>query len=151
MRVTVALLGEHGLFYALIEQVSHATKNAPDDVPALTRALARALATHAEVEEATLFPALRPHLGPLGPIGVMEAEHRQIEEIVKRIAATDDPAQLRRYVDLLIEVCIDHFAKEEGILFHLAVRFLDDGELNRLGDSWAEFRHVNLQPLGCAA
>lgn len=151
MRVTDALLGEHGLFYTLFDQISDATVNAPDQVPALAHALAKTLASHAEVEEATLFPALRPHLGPLGPIAVMEAEHRQIEELIALIADTDEPGMLRRHVEALIEISIGHFAKEEGILFHLAGRFLSDEEMEKLGSAWADFRGVNLQPLGCAA
>ncbi len=151
MRITDALLGEHGLFYALFDELSAATAKDDDNLPALVRMLASALLSHAELEEQHLFPALRPYLSPMGPLAVMEMEHRQIHDLVGTIAETDDPALLRNHVHSLIELAVDHFAKEEGILFHLADRFLGNDELTRLGDAWAGARGVNLEAGGCAA
>jgi hemerythrin-like domain-containing protein len=151
MRITDALLGEHGLFYALFDQISDAMANKSEDLPALTRVLAGLLGSHAKLEEDHLFPALQPHIGDMGPLAVMEMEHQQIEELLASMANTPDWEQLRQLTQALLEVTLSHFSKEEGILFHLAERFLDDATLHELGDAWSQARGVNLSALGCAA
>ena len=151
MRITDALLGEHGLFYALFDQISEAIATESDDLPALTRVLAGLLGSHAKLEEDHLFPALKPHMGEMGPLAVMEMEHHQIHELLQSISTTTDGEQLRQQTQALLDIVYSHFSKEEGILFHLAERFLDDATLHQLGEAWSQTRGVNLSAAGCAA
>jgi iron-sulfur cluster repair protein YtfE (RIC family) len=151
MRITDALLGEHGLLYVLFDQITEAMANESKDLPALTRVLAGLLGSHAKLEEDHLFPALQPHIGDMGPLAVMQMEHRQIDELLESMASTTDPEQLKQQTQALLDVTLNHFSKEEGILFHLAERFLDDATLHQLGDTWSQTRGVNLSAAGCAA
>lgn len=151
MRITDAFLGEHGLFYGLFGEISTAMLGPKCEIETLARALSALVVTHAQLEEEILFPALREHIGPMGPIEVMEMEHRQIEELLETIPHTKDTLETQQLVQELIDICVGHFAKEEGVLFPLANQVLDQDELERLGRLWAERRGVNLEAMGCAA
>lgn len=151
MRITDALRGEHGLFYAMFGEINTAMLGPGYELPTVARTLTGLLASHARLEENHLFPALRSHIGDQGPLAVMEMEHRQIDQLLDNMATTDNPAMLQQYTQALIELCVGHFAKEEGILFHLAEQYLSDEDLTRLGDAWADVRGVSLQAAGCAA
>ncbi len=151
MKITDALLGEHGLFYALFEQIEQSIAGAGEDLPALTRALAGLLGSHAILEEEHLFPALQPQVGEMGPLAVMEMEHRQIEGLLESILGTTDIDTLKGETRALLDITTEHFAKEEGVLFHMAEQFLDESLLHQLGDAWAKARGVNLDAMGCAA
>ena len=151
MRITDALLGEHGLFYGLFGEISTAMLGPKCEIETLARALSALIVTHAELEEEILFPALRQHIGQMGPIEVMEMEHRQIEELLDAIPHTKDSLETQQLVQELIDICVGHFAKEEGVLFPLADQMLDDAQQEQLGRRWAERRGVNLEPMGCAA
>ena len=151
MKITDALLGEHGLFYALFEQIEQSIAGAGGDLPALTRTLAALLGSHATIEEEHLFPALQPQMGEMGPLAVMEMEHRQIEGMIAQILDTSDIETLKHETRALLDLTVQHFAKEEGVLFHMAEQFLDEPTLRKLGEDWAEVRGVNLDAMGCAA
>ena len=150
MKLTDALLGEHGLFYALFEELK--TKLAQgDDVRPLMDAIGTTLEQHAQIEERMLFPALDPHIGEMGPLAVMRDEHRQIDGFLADIRDAADDADLAPLIHGLLEVIYSHFQKEEMILFHLAEQFLGEQTLSELGADWAIERKVNLDTGGCAA
>ena len=82
MKLTDALLGEHGAFYAqfdrLEETVPHAATAA--EVREQAALLAAALVTHAKLEDALLFKRLDAKIGAgAGPLAVMRADHEEIE------------------------------------------------------------------------
>jgi hemerythrin-like domain-containing protein len=150
MKLTDALLGEHAMLYETFDHLRAASAGgAVGDIRAAMPVLERLLVAHARIEEELLFPSLEPRLGPMGPLAVMRAEHRELDELLRSAKTTDDPAGLRAIVGQLLDLAVNHFRKEETVLFHMAERILDEDALARLGDQWAARRGVTLAPGGC--
>ena len=143
MLITDALLGEHGVFYLLFQDIEKALP-ALDSVAALQNrvaSLAFSLEAHASLEDELLFTALEPHLGTQGgPLAVMRIEHNQIVNLLERIPSAPDLAQGRVLVSQMIEVSRAHFQKEEQVLFRMARKFLDEESLSALGTKWSARR-----------
>jgi hemerythrin-like domain-containing protein len=82
---------------------------------------------HHTKEERYLFPALVKAGVPSegGPVGVMLAEHAEGRALVQAMQGDDVPRRVdaaRQYVQLLR----DHIDKEDGVLFPLAERVLEE-------------------------
>ena len=137
MKLTDALLGEHGAFYALFDQVEALASIAESgtQVQSATAVLSALIQSHAALEDELLFKALEPHLGQAGPLSVMRSEHDEIEQAMFKIedASTyDEAAQLVRPA---LAAARNHFHKEEHVLFRMAERLLDEQTLTHLGRS----------------
>jgi hemerythrin-like domain-containing protein len=145
MKVTDALLGEHAVFYA---QFDYLEKNIPPAkdltlVKSQGAMLTAALATHAHLEDELLFIALEAHLDPqFGPLTVMRMEHNEIEGSLGRLQEAQDLAEAKNLLLHAIQTARAHFAKEEQVLFPMAVQVLEASALNQLGSRWAELRKV---------
>ncbi len=144
MQITQALLGEHGVLYALFEHVEAGVPGMETlaDVQRAGTTLIATLGSHARIENEILFPALEPQLGPGGPLPVMREEHDEIEAALNDVVnATSYDAALSQ-LRYAIRIARDHFAKEEQVLFGMAQQMLSASELDRLGAMWAETRRV---------
>jgi len=144
MKITDALLGEHAVFYA---QFSYLENSLPqlDDLAIIKKhggMLGAALASHAHLEEELLFQKLEPHIGPGGPLAVMRMEHNQIENNLSQLPDQETLEQTRAVMFETIHTARGHFAKEEQILYPLAVRILGTERLSELGEQWAGQRKV---------
>ena len=143
MLITDALLGEHGVFHLLLHHIGQALPTL-DSTPALQHelvAFAFALESHARLEDELLFTALEPHLGTQsGPLAVMRLEHGQLTELLGRIDSAAGLEQGCALAAQVIEVCRDHFQKEEQVLFRMARQFLDEESLSALGAKWSARR-----------
>jgi len=145
MKVTDALLGEHGVFYA---QFDYMEKNIPHAmdltlVKSLGAMLTAALATHAHMEDELLFIALEAHIDPqFGPLAVMRMEHNEIEGSLIRLQEAQDLAAAKNLLLHAIQTARAHFAKEEQVLFVMAQQMLDTRTLEQLGRKWAAARKV---------
>ena len=143
MLITDALLGEHGVFYLLFQDIEKALP-ALDSVAALQNRvapLAFSLEAHASLEDELLFTALEPHLGTQGgPLAVMRMEHDQIVNLLERIPSVPDLAQGRVLAAQMIEVSRAHFRKEEQVLFRMARQLLGEEQFSALGAKWAQRR-----------
>lgn len=146
MRLTDGLLGEHAVIYALLDHVEQelAELEVLADVQRLTRMLAAALVSHAQVEDRLLFSALEPHLGLEGPLAVMREEHLDLEAAVEGVARAETGAAAAEQLRQALQVTRDHFIKEERVLFHMARQFMSDRDLESLGYNWAAARGVAL-------
>jgi len=107
MKITDALLGEHGVFYVLFHHLE--TPAAKDRIPDGPRdgaaLLSEGLITHARLEDELLFAALEPHLGSrAGPLAVMRLEHQEIEEGLARLQKERDPAAAQTLLDELLRL-----------------------------------------------
>lgn len=144
MKITEALLGEHGAFYAQLEHLERATPTAETlaQVQSQMALLSAALDTHARLEDQLLFTALDPYLGPMGPLAVMRMEHDQIESLFGRISQASSLSEAQGLTLQLIHIAQDHFAKEERVLFPMATQILDQETLLELGVRWSEQRQV---------
>lgn len=142
MKITDALLGEHAVLYALFDHMETAV-SAAESLPvvqAQAAMLAAALESHAHIEDALLFTALEPQIGPIGPLVVMRMEHDQIEEILAQLPQMAELNAAQQLLLQLIQMVRGHFQKEEQALFLIAHRTLTPETLEGLGEAWAARR-----------
>jgi len=94
MKITDALMGEHGLFRNLLQSVERLRAESHDLIELRTAAavLDNALATHSDIEETIFFPALESHIGDAGPLAVMRAEHEELDRYVSEMRDSEDVA-----------------------------------------------------------
>lgn len=147
MKLTDALLGEHGAFYALFDEIEDiaATEDAMAQWRGATTVLAAMVTSHEALEERLLFAALRPHLGnDSGPLAVLHAEHEEMERILAYMQQEPDVDRAILWISEALAAARRHFEKEEQILFPLAQRLLGDEALIRMGREWADARRVTI-------
>ncbi|MFE8703568.1 hemerythrin domain-containing protein [Cytobacillus sp. FJAT-54145] len=92
------------------------------------------LEPHSEREEGVLFPMMETYIGKeMGPIAVMEYEHDQAKECIGTfLKATNNKSEFTneeiiKYSHVIKNayyILVDHFAKEENILFPMAEKLL---------------------------
>ncbi len=144
MKLTDALLGEHGAIYALFDHTESALADAGTlaDVQLITASLSAVLAGHATIENDVLFPALEEVVGPDGPLAVMRREHDDVDRLLKEIESAGELEEAADYLRTLIALARDHFTKEEQVLFGMAQQALGDDKLEEMGRKWSEARKV---------
>lgn len=96
---------------------------------------------HSVREEGVLFPMLGAYIGTTsGPIAAMEYEHEQAKSLISDFRAkaeisqlsTEEMKNLSEIVKNAYDVLIQHFSKEENVLFPMAERMLTDEEKDEL-------------------
>lgn len=102
------------------------------------------LEPHSEREEGVLFSMMEKYIGrESGPIAVMEYEHDQAKGYIGtflKVAQSNDTYTDEEMLELagLIKnayfTLVDHFAKEENVLFPMAQTFFTDEEKQELKD-----------------
>ena len=98
------------------------------------------LEMHSLKEENVLFPMMEKYLGKgQGPVAVMEYEHEQAKGLIgsflKNSAATLTEGNLVSQSKKVSDACdllINHFAKEEAVLFPMAEKLFTDAEKKEL-------------------
>ncbi len=146
MKLTDALLGEHGVFYAFFDRIEAIAGAATSvaQIQEATAALSAVILSHANLEEELLFPALEAHMGTTGPLAVMRTEHDEIEHALRQIEAAQNLDDGADCVARALSILRDHFQKEEEVLFSIARQTLDEETQIRLGAAWAEARRVTI-------
>jgi hemerythrin-like domain-containing protein len=147
MKITDALLGEHGVFYAQFGQLEKAVPASETlaQVQGQAALLGAALKPHASMEDEFLFTPLESHLGTqAGPLAVMRMEHDKIEGALARVQEVQDLAEAQGLVLQVVQVAREHFAKEEQILYPMAEQMLGAETLAQLATRWAERRGVTV-------
>jgi iron-sulfur cluster repair protein YtfE (RIC family) len=148
MNLIDALLGEHAAFYALFDEVENRlpTATTAAEVTALGAPLARALVSHARLEDELLFPVLANADGPGGPLEVMHADHQEIHDTLDAALRDPDLTGAADSLQAAIDLAREHFAKEEQVLFPHAREIVDASVLEDLGAQWSRLRGVSLTP-----
>jgi iron-sulfur cluster repair protein YtfE (RIC family) len=147
VKLTDALLGEHGTFYVLFSQIEKiaAIQGPLAQIRGATTVLGAMVGSHASLEEELLFSAPEPHLGTGdGPLAVMRSEHEELARLLQQIEDAVDADQVILWIEEALSVARSHFQKEERVLFPMAQQLLGDETLTRLGRAWAEARRVTL-------
>jgi len=144
MKITDALLAEHGLIRNLLETVERLRAESHDLTELRTAAavLDNALATHSDIEETVFFPALEPHIGDAGPLAVMRAEHEEMDRSVGEMRDSEDVEHVKAVLSDLVALARTHFQKEEAILLPLAGEVLSEADQQEIGKKWAAARGV---------
>lgn len=144
MKITDALLGEHGAFYAqfdrLEETLPHTTS--AGEVREQAALLAAALISHAQIEDTLLFERMRSAGGDEGLLSTMEAEHTEIAGLLTRAQGSQDVSAARDDLLEAVTLARDHFAKEEQVAFPLAESIIGAAGLTALGARWSARREV---------
>lgn len=147
MKLTDALRGEHGAFYALFDEIEDiaATEDAMAQWLGATTVLEAMVTSHEALEERLLFAALKPHLGDRsGPLATLHTEHEEMERFLAHMLQESDVDRAILWISEALGAARSHFKKEEQILFPLAERILGDEVLIRMGREWAEVRRVTV-------
>ncbi len=147
MKLTDALLGEHGAFYVVFDQIEKiaAIEGPLAQIRGATTVLGAMVDSHAALEEELLFSALEPHLGTGdGPLAVMRSEHEELARLMEQIEDAVDADQVVLWIEEALSAARSHFQKEERVLFPMAQDLLGDETLTRLGRAWAEARRVTI-------
>jgi hemerythrin-like domain-containing protein len=147
VKLTDALLGEHGVFYVLFNHIEEiADIEGPlAQIRGATTVLEAMVDSHATLEDELLFSALVPHLGTdSGPLAVMRTEHEEMARLLEQIEDADDTDQIVLWIEEALSAARSHFQKEERVLFPMAQHLLGDEALTRLGRAWAEARRVTI-------
>jgi hemerythrin-like domain-containing protein len=101
------------------------------------------LGPHSEREEKVLFRMMETYLGVgMGPVAVMEYEHEQAKSLIGRFLEKTSIQseqlglqQMKEYSSLVKNAyltLVDHFSKEEKVLFPMAERMLTNEEKSEL-------------------
>ncbi len=146
MKLTDALLGEHGVLYELFDRIEAVTAAATSvaQIQEATVALSAVVLSHSNLEDELLIPALETYMGTTGPLAVMRAEHDEIEDALRRLEAAQNLDDGVDRVARVLSILRDHFQKEEEVLFSMARQMLDEETQIRLGKAWAEARRVTI-------
>jgi hemerythrin-like domain-containing protein len=146
MKLTDALLGEHAVIYELFDYLRDTILQSDDirDLHGAVAVVERLLGSHARVEEDLLFPRIESHIGREGPLAMMRAEHREIDDLLESAKGETDTAALKTTIGELLDLAHEHFQKEEVVLFPMARQCLDEATLTELGERWAASRKVTL-------
>ena len=142
MDVTDTLLGEHGVFYLLMEQLDEATGRL-DTVDALRTAaepLMLSLISHAKIEEEVVFATLEKRIGLQGPIACLQDEHEKMDANIRRLFRVDEVDALRTAIREILANARSHFSKEEQVLFPVARKVFHAEDRASLGEQWARAR-----------
>jgi len=150
MKLTHALLGEHGILYRLLDSVEEQSPHwSLEEAHAGAVLLGEALVAHARVEDDLLFPALeRRGAREDAPLDVMKQEHGEIEDSFREIARTSDSSQARSLLLHVAAIAREHFEREEQVVFPIAEEILGSEELEKMGREWAERRRVAVVEAG---
>jgi len=144
MKITDALLGEHGAFYAQFDRLEDTLPHTTSagEVREQAALLAAALISHAQLEDTLLFERMRAAGGDEGLLSTMESEHTDIARLLRRAQGSQDVSAARD--DLLEAVALarEHFAREEQVAFPMAERIVGAAGLTALGARWSARREV---------
>jgi len=134
----------HGLkaLCSKIDQNENAEENFSKLTPAVEIFMAE-LGPHSEREEQVLFRMMETYLGVgMGPVAVMEYEHEQAKSLIGRfLEKTNSQSEPLSLVQMkedssLVKnaylTLVDHFSKEENVLFPMAERMLTNEEKSEL-------------------
>ncbi len=148
MKITQALLGEHGAIYPLLDLIEAQAPSSGLDVIKIQAAFLQSmLVSHAGIEDVLLRPMIQEHL----PAPVRNADgtapptdHEVIEGGLRAVLDADERGKARRVLLETVAKTRKHFKKEERVIFRIAERELPEDVQDRLGAEWAARRSVVL-------
>jgi regulator of cell morphogenesis and NO signaling len=103
------------------------------------------LGPHSEREEGVLFEMMAAYIGrEMGPIAVMEYEHERAKSLIAAFLAQTEEGYSHYTEDMMKQdaslvkqahyTLVDHFSKEESVLFPMAERMLTEAEKQELAE-----------------
>lgn len=145
MKITSALLGEHGAIYMVMDQLSRIMQDseAQHKCEGAITIFLEIVDAHARMEEEYFFPELEtiPNMKS-GPLAVMRREHSEMDTLLAEIDCATNLAEKIALVEQSFDMIYGHFIKEEQVLFPMAEQFLSDAKLDQMGANWGLHRGV---------
>ena len=142
MKITEALIAEHGVFHGLfdyIERTVPALKTLAE-VKAIAGLLDATLDPHSRVEEELFIEPLDHCMDQLGQTQGFHGEHEEIEATLDAIQQCKSAKAARKLLLEGVRACRQHFDKEERVVFPMGERLLKAKTLNALGSEWQKRR-----------
>jgi len=141
IKITQALLGEHGAMYPMLDLIEQTAPCADlSAIGTLVACLQSILGSHAAIEDDLLRPAIQAWLPP--PIN--PTDHQVIAAGLASALASTETEEARCRLLATIAKTRAHFLKEETSIFVIAARELPPEEQEKLGAEWAGLRGVSL-------
>jgi len=134
MDIIDILHGEHRMLLKLFDWAEDlvSVKSDIGIIGETGKTLSRLMISHARMEEDIFFDSLEPLLGNIGPLAVVVHRNQHRELLDKFKDALAKPVIDTVILGEAIGLCRKHFISEESILFPMAKRLFDPGELDRL-------------------
>ncbi len=149
MRITEALLGEHGAMYPTLDLIEQTTRFAHlDELKTRVACLRSALSSHARIEDELLKPAIEVWLPPpalTADGAAAPPDHEIIDSGLTKVLAATEVEDARESLLDTLATTRAHFLKEETIIFGIATRELSEELQERLGTEWARRRGITLK------
>lgn len=142
MKITDALRGEHAPLCDLLRHVDGEARALPtlEAVRAVAAVVVAALVPHARAEDELFFAPLLASGVDAGPLAYMHDEHLDIEGALQGAMVASDRATAVGHLLRAVSLALEHFEKEEEIVFPAADDALDEATLERYGADWARAR-----------
>lgn len=144
MKITEALIAEHGVFHGLFDYIERTTPHLRTlaEVRAVAGLLDATLDPHSRVEEELFIEPLDHCMDQLGQTQNFHGEHKEIEATLDEIQSCNSAARARRLLLEAVQACRHHFDKEERLVFPMGERMLKAKTLNALGSEWQKRREA---------
>lgn len=144
MKITEALIAEHGVFHGLFDYIERTVPRLKTlaEVKAVAGLLKATLDPHSRVEEELFVAPLDHCMDQLGQEQTFHGEHQEIEATLNDIQNCRSVKTARKLLLEAVLACRRHFDKEERIVFPMGERLLKARTLNALGSEWQRRREA---------
>ena len=145
MKITEALIAEHGLFHGLFDYIERRTPDLKTlaEVKTVAGLLAATLEPHSRAEEELFIEPLDHCMDQLGQTQGFHGEHEEIEATLAAIQHSKSVRTARKLLLETVRACRRHFDKEERVVFPMGERLLKTKTLNELGAEWQKRREAS--------
>ena len=142
MKITEALIAEHGVFHGLFDYIERTAPGLKSlaEVKAVSGLLKATLDPHSRVEEELFIEPLDHCMDQLGHTQSFHGEHEEIEATLDKIQSSKSVRTARQLLLEVVRACRRHFDKEERVVFPMGERLLKAKTLNALGLEWQQRR-----------
>lgn len=139
-----ALLGEHAVFYKQFEILEEMleTEQSLERLIFATRPIAKALISHAQIENEILILELDKVMGASGPQAVAKMDHEVIDTDLMNLLESRSLEEFKTRMPEVLTNIRSHFAMEEEALFVMTRDNLPADRLIAMGEFWAQQRKV---------
>ncbi|MBI4297962.1 MAG: hemerythrin domain-containing protein [Chloroflexi bacterium] len=155
------LMQDHQRILGHLETLRRGLKSLADGKPGAetvasmrqaAQTLAREIDLHSlKKEEQALFPSLTEVIGPMGPVAVMIAEHRELDARLPQLLQElgkekPDVSKVRALIEFIADLLPPHIQKEDYILYPLAKERLSGKQMARIVTKFEELEKAQAPP-----
>jgi hemerythrin-like domain-containing protein len=144
MKITDALIAEHGVFHGLFDYIERTAPNLKTlgELKAVGGLLEATLDPHSRIEEELFISPLDHCMDQMGQERGFHGEHAEIEATLAEIQTSRSAARARKLLLDAVRACRRHFDKEERIVFPMGERLLKAKTLTALGSEFQKRREA---------